>query len=148
MVHTLLDDLLESLSPWRNRVRFNSITPYIRPPGQPRPLIPVETAQALVQAVTEAVSNSARHAGTEVTFVTMDGGVCPPTTVNPEGFFLRFQVVDRGRGFQVRSIDSRRLGVRVSILGNVRHVGGAVDVDSAPGRGTRVTILWPRDAQP
>jgi signal transduction histidine kinase len=56
--------------------------------------------------------------------------------------------VDRGRGFQVRSIDSRRLGVRVSILGNVRHVGGAVDVDSAPGRGTRVTILWPRDAQP
>lgn len=148
MVHTLLDDLLESLSPWRNRVRFNSITPYIRPPGQPRPLIPVETAQALVQAVTEAVSNSARHAGTEVTFVTMDGGVCPPTPLNPEGFFLRFQVVDRGRGFQVRSIDSRRLGVRVSILGNVRHVGGAVDVDSAPGRGTRVTILWPRDAQP
>lgn len=148
MVHTLLDDLLEALSPWRSRVRFNSITPYIRPPGEPRPLIPVETAQALVQAVTEAVSNSARHAGTAVTYVTMDGDVCPPTPINPEGFFLRFQVLDRGRGFQVRSIDSRRLGVRVSILGNVRHVGGAVDVDSAPGRGTRVTILWPRDAQP
>lgn len=148
MVHTLLDDLLESLSPWRHRVRFNSITPYIRPPGEPRPLLPAETAQALVQAVTEAVSNSARHADTGITFVTMDGGVCPPTRINPEGFFLRFEVVDRGRGFQVRSIDSRRLGVRVSILGNVRHVGGAVDVDSAPGRGTRVTILWPRDAQP
>ena len=148
MVHVLLDDLLESLSPWRTRVRFNSITPYIRPPGEPRPLIPTETAQALVQAITEAVSNSARHSGTDVTFVTMDGGICPPTPINPEGFYLRFQVVDRGRGFQVRSIDSRRLGVRVSILGNVEQVGGAVDVDAAPGRGTRVTILWPRDAQP
>lgn len=148
MVHTLLDDLLESLSPWRNRVRFNSITPYIRPPGEPRPLIPTETAQALVQAITESVSNSARHSGTDVTFVTMDGGECPPTDLNPEGFFLRFQVVDRGRGFQMRGIDSRRLGIRVSVLGNVEHVGGAVEVDTAPGRGTRVTILWPRDAQP
>ena len=148
MVHTLLDDLLDALSPWRNRVRFNSITPYIRPPGEPRPLIPVETAQALVRAITEAVSNSARHSGTDVTFVTMDGGVCPPTPINPEGFFLRFQVVDRGRGFQARSIDSRRLGVRVSILGTVQHVGGTVELDTAPGRGTRVTILWPRDAQP
>jgi signal transduction histidine kinase len=147
MVHTLLDDLLESLSPWRNRVRFNSITPYIRPPGEPRPLIPSDTAAALVQAITESVSNSARHSGTDVTFVTMDGGECPPTDINPEGFFLRFQVVDRGRGFQVRSVDSRRLGVRVSIVGNVEHVGGAVDVDAAPGRGTRVTILWPRDAR-
>jgi signal transduction histidine kinase len=148
MVHTLLDDLLDALSPWRNRVRFNSITPYIRPPGEPRPLIPTETAQALVQAITEAVSNSARHSGTDVTFVTMDGDQCPPTPINPEGFFLRFQVVDRGRGFQVRGVDSRRLGVRVSIVGNVEHVGGAVEVDSAPGRGTRVTVLWPRDAQP
>ncbi|MEX5269534.1 sensor histidine kinase [Kocuria sabuli] len=148
MVHTLLDDLLESLSPWRNRVRFNSITPYIRPPGEPRPLLPAETAQALVQAITEAVSNSARHSGTDITFVTMDGGVCPPTPINPEGFYLRFQVVDRGRGFQLRSVDSRRLGVRVSILGSVQHVGGAVDVDTAPGRGTSVTILWPRDARP
>ena len=78
----------------------------------------------------------------------MDGGVCPPTPINPEGFFLRFQVVDRGRGFQARSIDSRRLGVRVSILGTVQHVGGTVELDTAPGRGTRVTILWPRDAQP
>ncbi|ALU38405.1 hypothetical protein AS188_00070 [Kocuria flava] len=148
MVHTLLDDLLEALSPWRGRVRFNSFTPYIRPPGEPRPLIPVETAQALVQAVTEAVSNSARHSGTAETFVTMDGGTCPPTPLNPEGYYLRFEVVDRGRGFQVRGVDSRRLGLRVSIVGSVEHVGGAVDVDSAPGRGTRVTVLWPRDAQP
>lgn len=148
MVHTLLDDLLEAISPWRSRVRFNSITPYIRPPGEPRPLLPAETALALVQAVTEAVSNSARHSGSDTTYVTMDGGVCPPTPVNPEGFYLRFQVVDRGRGFLVRNVDSRRLGVRVSIVGNVQHVGGAVDVDAVPGRGTRVTILWPRDARP
>jgi signal transduction histidine kinase len=146
MVHKLLEDLLDSLSPWRSRVRFNSITPYIRPLGQPRPLIPAETAQALVQAITEAVSNSARHSGTAVTFVTMNGGTCPPTPINPEGFYLRFDVVDRGRGFQLRGIDSRRLGVRVSILGNVEQVGGTVDIDTAPGRGTRVTIVWPRDA--
>ena len=147
-VHTLMDDLLDALTPWRSRVRFNVLVPDIRPMGHTRAFLPSDTAQALIHAVTEAVSNSARHSGVATTFVTMDGGACPPTALNPFGFYLSFEVLDRGKGFQMRSMDSRRLGVRVSIIGNVENAGGRVDVASAPHRGTRIQILWPSDAHP
>ena len=147
-VHTLLDDLLDALTPWRSRVRFNVLVPDIRPAGHTRAFLPSDTGQALIHAVTEAVSNSARHSGVATTFVTMDGGACPPTAHNPFGFYLSFEVLDRGKGFQMRSMDSRRLGVRVSIIGNVENAGGRVEVASAPHRGTRIQILWPSDASP
>lgn len=147
-VHTLMDDLLDALTPWRSRVRFNFLVHDIRPMGHPRAFLPADTAQALIHAVTEAVSNSARHSEAPTTYVTMDGGTCQPTPLNPFGFYLSFEVLDRGKGFQMRSMDSRRLGVRVSIIGNVENAGGRVDVSSAPHRGTRIRILWPSDAQP
>ncbi|MCT1602586.1 ATP-binding protein [Kocuria sp. p3-SID1433] len=147
-VHTLMDELLDALTPWRSRVRFNVLVPDIRPMGHTRAFLPSDTGQALIHAVTESVSNSARHSGAATTFVTMDGGACPPTALNPFGFYLTFEVLDRGKGFQMRSMDSRRLGVRVSIIGNVENAGGSVDVASAPHRGTRIRILWPSDAHP
>lgn len=147
LVHVLEDELLEALTPWRSRVRFTSLTPNIRPLGQPRAFLSTEIAQALVQAVTEAVANSARHSGAEVTYVTVSGGSCPPTVINPQGFYLGFDIQDHGRGFLVRTMDERRLGVRVSIVGNVRNVGGDVEINSPLHRGTHVKITWPRDAK-
>lgn len=147
LVHVLEDELLEALTPWRARVRFTSLTPSIRPVGHPRAFLSTEIAQALVQAVTEAVANSARHSGAEITYVTMSGGSCPPTPLNPQGFYLSFDVQDNGRGFQMRAMDERRLGVRVSIIGNVRNVGGEVEIHSPLHRGTDVMITWPRDAK-
>lgn len=146
-VHALMDDLLEALSPWRSRVRFSFLIDDLRPEGHPRAFLPADTAQALIHAVTEAVSNSARHSGADTTYVTLEAGVCPPTRLNQEGFYLAFEVTDQGRGFQVRSVDSQRLGVRVSIVGNAENAGGRVEVISGPHRGTRVRIRWPRDAQ-
>lgn len=147
LVHVLEDELLEALTPWRSRVRFTSLTPNIRPVGQPRAFLSTEIAQALVQAVTEAVANSARHSGADVTYVTVSGGACSPTPINPQGFYLQFDIQDYGRGFQIRNMDERRLGVRVSIVGNVRNVGGEVEISSPLHRGTHVMITWPRDAQ-
>ncbi|WP_144791028.1 sensor histidine kinase [Kocuria palustris] len=145
-VHTLMDDLLDALTPWRSRVRFSFLVHEIQPMGHPRAFLPSDTSEALIHAVTEAVSNSARHSGAPTTYVSMDGGTCPPTALNPFGFYLVFEIEDRGRGFQMRSMDSRRLGVRVSIIGNVENAGGRVEISSSPGRGTRIRIVWPRDA--
>lgn len=147
LVHVLEDELLEALTPWRSRVRFTSLTPNIRPVGQPRAFLSTEIAQALVQAVTEAVANSARHSGADVTYVTVSGGSCPPTPINPQAFYLGFDIQDHGRGFLMRSMDERRLGVRVSIVGNVRNVGGDVEINSPLHCGTHVMITWPRDAK-
>lgn len=146
VVHVLMDELMSSLSPWRSRVRFGSLRSHIRPVGQPRAFVPGFVAQALVQAVTEAVANSARHSGTEVTYVSMEGEACRPTPGNPEGFYLRFTVRDEGRGFALHDVAAHRLGVRVSIVENVESVGGHVRLQSAPGRGTTVTVTWPGDA--
>ena len=55
-------------------------------------------------------------------------------------------ISDDGRGFNYHDIPGRRLGVRVSIVENIEAIGGAVDLDTAPGRGTRVTLTWPKDA--
>lgn len=146
MVHTLLDELMSSLFPWRSRVRFGSLRTHIRPVGEPRVFVPAFVAQGLIQAVTEAVSNSARHSGTDVTYVAMEGHACPPTRINPEGFYLRFTVRDEGRGFALHDVAAQRLGVRVSIMENIESIGGDVRLQSASGRGTTVTITWPRDA--
>ncbi len=103
-------------------------------------------AHGLTQAVTEAVSNSARHSGSEYTTVSMEGELCPATGINPEGFYLRFTISDDGRGFNYHDVPNRRLGVRVSIVENLESIGGRVSLDTAPGRGTRMTLVWPKDA--
>ncbi|RUP81030.1 MULTISPECIES: sensor histidine kinase [unclassified Kocuria] len=146
MVHVLMDELMDALAPWRSRVRFTNLRGPMRPVGEPRVFVPAYVAHGLTQAVTEAVSNSARHSGSELTTVSMEGALCEPTRINPEGFYLRFTISDDGRGFNYHDIPGRRLGVRVSIVENIEAIGGAVDLDTAPGRGTRVTLTWPRDA--
>ena len=147
MVHDLMDELMEALAPWRTRVRFSNLRGPARPVGKPRVFVPAYVAHGLTQAVTEAVANSARHSGSDVTTVSMEGAMCEPTPVNPEGFYLRFTISDTGRGFNYHDVSNRRLGVRVSIMENLDSIGGQVDLDTAPGRGTRVTLVWPKDAQ-
>ncbi|GEC98098.1 hypothetical protein KVA01_02530 [Kocuria varians] len=146
MVHVLMDELMDALAPWRTRVRFTNLRAPMRPVGEPRVFVPGYVAHGLTQAVTEAVSNSARHSGSEVTTVSMEGELCAPTRINPEGFYLRFTISDDGRGFNYHDIPGRRLGVRVSIMENIEAIGGSVDLDTALGRGTKLTLLWPRDA--
>lgn len=148
MVHDLMDELMDSLAPWRSRVRFTNLRAPMRPVGEPRVFVPAYVAHGLTQAVTEAVSNSARHSGCEVTTVSMEGEMCEPSAINPEGFCLRFTITDDGRGFNYHDVPNRRLGVRVSIMENLDAIGGRVQLDTAPGRGTRVSLVWPRDVTP
>ena len=146
MVHELMDELMDALAPWRTRVRFSNLRAPMRPVGEPRVFVPGYVAHGLTQAVTEAVSNSARHSGSAITTVSMEGEVCEATHTNPEGFSLRFIISDTGRGFNYHDVPNRRLGVRVSIMENLDSIGGRVLLDTAPGRGTRVTLIWPKDA--
>ncbi len=129
-------------------MRFTNLRAPMRPVGEPRVFVPAYVAHGLTQAVTEAVSNSARHSGCEVTTVSMEGEMCEPSAINPEGFCLRFTITDDGRGFNYHDVPNRRLGVRVSIMENLDAIGGRVQLDTAPGRGTRVSLVWPRDVTP
>jgi hypothetical protein len=100
--------------------------------------IPAEAADALVEAVGEAVRNSVRHADWP------DGR---SVTRNVHCVFsamgVEIIVADDGRGFVSRAVAPDRLGVRLSILRRVNsQPGGIATVRSARGQGTTVTLTW------
>ncbi|MFD5575171.1 sensor histidine kinase [Streptomyces cadmiisoli] len=94
--------------------------------------IPPHAAAALGSAVTEALNNVLRHSGTDHAYVTVTG----------DGEGVEVTVVDRGSGFDPRTVPEG-LGLRSSVGARMREAGGAAEVDSAPGEGTRIALRWP-----
>jgi len=98
--------------------------------------IPSDAVAAVAEATAEAVRNSVLHAGDDVPRTV---GV----TVDDAGLAVR--ITDDGRGFSLRSVAPRRLGIRVSILERMRTLtGGDAAVTSRPGAGTTVDLTWQR----
>lgn len=100
--------------------------------------VPAAVAEALVAAAVQAMVNSINHAG--------DEQVARSVRLQAEQGAVVLTVADRGAGFDPGAVPRERLGVRVSIGERVRAVRGAAIVDSAPGRGTRVVLVWPAAA--
>lgn len=101
--------------------------------------VPAEVVTALADALAEALRNSVRHAGPE--------GSDVPREVRIDAHERGISVVlrDEGRGFATKAVASRRLGIRLSILGRMGLVpGGSADVQSSPRAGTSVTLRWER----
>lgn len=98
--------------------------------------IPVQSAEAVYSAAVQAMVNSLQHAGegTLRRWVEISG-------IDEGG--IKVEVGDRGVGFAVDSVPVGRLGLRVSIVERVAKAGGRVDVVSALGAGTTVSICWP-----
>jgi two-component system, NarL family, sensor histidine kinase UhpB len=96
-------------------------------------LLPPEAELALYRIVQEAVSNVARHSGSHSARLRLDtagGTVCAV-------------VEDRGSGFDVkREMASSGLGL-FGMQERGAYVGGTVEIDSEPGRGTRVRVTIP-----
>ncbi len=93
--------------------------------------LPQPVARAFAQATAEALNNVHKHAGTAeawLTVTTQDGGIT-------------LTVVDRGRGF-APDRPTTGFGLRRSVTEPVTAVGGAVEVHSVPGDGTRVELRW------
>lgn len=92
------------------------------------------TSAALGLAVLQCLTNVAAHSGAdsaELTIVSTADAVC-------------IMVVDFGVGFVEAQTTPDRLGLRHSVRGRIADVGGSVQVWSAPGAGTAVSLLVPR----
>ncbi|MFD3596148.1 sensor histidine kinase [Nocardia sp. NPDC058640] len=99
--------------------------------------LPLEAAQVLGAALAEAVRNSVRHA--DVAGRTVRRGVS--VTIATGG--IRVVLSDDGAGFDPARVSVDRMGIAGSILGRMRALaGGAAFVESAPGTGTVVTLVW------
>lgn len=100
--------------------------------------IPVEAADALTEAATEAMRNSVRH-GTWT-----DGrAVQREARATVENSTIEIVISDDGRGFNPNRIGIDRLGVRLSILERVNsQPGGHAEVRSSKGAGATVRLTW------
>lgn len=101
--------------------------------------LPPDVALCFYRIVQEALRNVVRHSGADAAQVelTYDGGL------------LRLAIVDAGRGFDRRvAREASGLGL-LSMRERVQIVGGILEVDPQPGRGTRltVTIPWQPDGE-
>jgi signal transduction histidine kinase len=97
--------------------------------------IPLTASRALIQAAAEAVRNSAIHASgpSEVSLQFSN---------DPYVQSVVIQVSDTGPGFDLAAVPPQRLGIRVSIIKRMQDICGEAAIDSRPGAGTRVRLIW------
>jgi signal transduction histidine kinase len=100
--------------------------------------LPVEAVDALSSAAVQAMVNSVQHADGPIGRVRRELEI---RGVGAGGCVI--EVVDNGSGFEPAEVPLSRLGLRVSIEERMANAGGSARIDSAPGRGTRVTLAWP-----
>ena len=97
--------------------------------------IPEHVAEALYSATFQALTNSVQHAGParsrRLTFAGNDQSGCT------------IEISDTGRGFDIATVSSARLGLRVSIQDRLAAAGGVAAVRTSPGQGTTITLTWP-----
>ena len=96
----------------------------------------------LVRIVQEALANVRKHARTNQALLRLDvvGGGGGPR--------LRVIVADEGHGFD---LDATTVGSHFGLAimrERAEGVGGTFDVESAPGRGTRVVVTMPLETAP
>jgi signal transduction histidine kinase len=104
--------------------------------------IPSSVGDAVFASAVQAMVNSVQHAGEAPDI----GRWVSVKAVRPGG--IEVEVGDTGRGFDVSSVPTERLGVRVSIVERVSNAGGTVNLASTPGKGAVVTVRWPAPQAP
>jgi signal transduction histidine kinase len=138
---TMLDDL--GLGPaihWYSRVTLAEAGITVCASGLDEALrLPPAIEITLFRIAQEAISNVVRHAGAGVVTVRLsraDGQVC-------------LVLEDDGHGFDVNGVTGQALRLRrFGLLGiheRAELIGARVELDSAPGRGTRLRVCAPLD---
>ncbi|GAA4375759.1 PspC domain-containing protein [Nocardioides caricicola] len=96
-----------------------------------------ESLRPIVHATGEAVTNAAKHAGTDKIDVYAE------VTSGAVDVFVR----DRGKGFDLAAVPEDRYGVRRSIVDRMQRHGGSAEVRSAPDEGTEVRLHLSRQEE-
>ncbi len=119
--------------------------PCRRSPRTPRSLIqldlqglgryPASIEAALYYCCSEALQNAAKHGGPDTTAT---------ITAHADERMLTLTISDTGRGFDPATIGT---GL-TNMTDRLSAIGGNLAIDTAPGRGTRITAVVETAAQP
>jgi signal transduction histidine kinase len=93
--------------------------------------VDVDVAEQLLRIVREGLTNAAVHADAHYVTVTLREAA--------DGH--RLVIADDGRGFDPGNVDATRFGL-VSMRERAASLGGSFSVDSSPGRGTRLEVMF------
>ncbi|MCI0395896.1 MAG: sensor histidine kinase [Chloroflexi bacterium] len=126
----LSEALRTYLADWSRRT---GVAAQVRLQGE-RPL-PLEVEQALFRVAQEALANVTRHSGAGAADVHLAW----------EAGDAVLTVADDGVGFDPAEAEQRSFGLR-TMRERVESLGGRLDIDSAPGQGTRITARLKAEA--
>ena len=124
-----LGNTLESV-----KQRFRRMGLQVNWHGAGQVLLPSDVLDAFLLALGECLENVRRHSGVNEAHV----------TITDDEANVRAMVTDAGKGFDVATIDTGRLGFTESIVARLRDVGGNARVFSSPGSGTTVVLEVPK----
>jgi signal transduction histidine kinase len=95
--------------------------------------IPAAVAEAITEALIQALDNVVRHAKASKVSLTL---------LSPNQGSVAIELRDDGVGFRLNRIPKDRIGVQTSILKRVEAVGARATIESSPGAGTMVRLEW------
>jgi len=96
------------------------------------PDLPHDVKVALYRITQEAFNNIAKHSGATQVFV----------TVQEEGDTTEVRIQDNGRGFSPALMAGAGMGLRI-MRERAEDIGARLQVESASGQGTQLSIIWP-----
>jgi PAS domain S-box-containing protein len=128
LVGVTLDDLLEQLVHAFVGKSNTALTLSIR--GQ-TPLTP-EVRVVLYRITQEALNNIRKHARAGKAEIVLEG----------DGDQVTLRIQDDGRGFDPAATRSGRMGLKI-MRERAASIGASLRVDSEPGEGTTIEVVWP-----
>lgn len=99
--------------------------------------LPDESATAVYRIFQEALTNVARHARAKNVKVSL----------KREGCSLRLRIEDDGRGFDPDAVEEKRSFGILGMKERALVLGGSFSIESAPQRGTRISVCIPLAAR-
>lgn len=133
-ITTISDDAILGTTLESVKQRFGRIGLEVSWHGTGQVLLPSDVLDAFLLALAECLENVRRHAGVTEAHV----------TITDDERTVRAMVTDSGIGFDVKDIDSARLGLKDSVIGRLGEVGGTARLFSSTGSGTTVVLEVPK----
>jgi signal transduction histidine kinase len=138
LVETRLEDLLRQLGEAASGREGIPVDVFVEGAGT----LPPEVHVAMYRIAQEALNNVVKHARARQVSVRLCYTCASPEGVRPaHGQGVRLSIVDCGRGFDLSRIAHHRLGLGI-MLERAQAIGATLAIESQPGQGTEVTILW------